>query len=146
MHLVCPQCAAINRVPDARLADHPVCGRCRTGLLPDEPVALSGEAFERYLAHSDMPVVVDYWAAWCGPCRLMAPAFAEAAGQRPDIRFVKLDTEANQQIAGRHGIRSIPTLALFHRGRELARSSGVMTAAQLLQWIDARRPGEASAA
>lgn len=136
IHLVCPQCLATNRVPEQRLADGPVCGQCRTRLLPDVPVALDGDAFERYVAGSDAPVLVDYWAQWCGPCRMMAPEFAALAARRADVRFVKVDTERNQALAGLHGIRSIPTLALFRKGREIARVAGAMRAAQLEQWLD----------
>ena len=136
MHLVCPQCLATNRVPERRLADGPVCGQCRTRLLPEVPVALEGDALERYVAGSGAPVLVDYWAQWCGPCRMMAPEFAALAARRPDVRFVKVDTEHNQALAARHGIRSIPTLALFRHGREIARVAGAMRAAQLEHWLD----------
>ena len=136
MLLVCPQCLAQNRVPDARVADKPLCGKCRTALLPASPVALGGPGFERYLAGSGPPVLVDYWAEWCGPCKMMAPEFAALAARRADVRFVKLDTESNQELAARHAIRSIPTLALFRGGREVARTQGAMRAAQLEQWLD----------
>lgn len=136
MHLVCPQCLAINRVPEQRLSERPVCGKCRTALLPAAPVALDGTAFAQYVAGSGVPVLVDFWAEWCGPCKMMAPEFAALAARRPDVLFVKVDTERNPSLAAQHGIRSIPTLALFRNGREVARVAGAMRAAQLGQWLD----------
>ena len=136
MHLVCPQCLVVNRVPEQRLADQPVCGKCRAALLPDAPVALEGAAFEKYVASSEAPVLVDFWAEWCGPCKMMAPEFAALAARRRDVRFVKVDTERNQPLSAQHGIRSIPTIALFRSGREIARVAGAMRAAQLNQWLD----------
>lgn len=136
MQLACPACQTPNRVPDERLGARPLCGRCRAPLLPAEPIALQGEALQRYLAASGQPVLIDCWAEWCGPCRAMAPVFAELAARRPDVRCVKLDTEADPATAGRLGIRSIPTLVLFEGGREIARVSGAMPAARLGAWLE----------
>ena len=110
------------------------CVRC--GLAPAEPVELPGERLSAYVSGTELPVVVDFWADWCGPCKAMAPAFAEAARQRPDVRFVKVDTDRAQDVAQRHAIRGIPTLMLFRGGREAARLSGAMSAPQLLAWLD----------
>ncbi len=136
MQLACPSCQVGNRVPDDRLGDGPRCGRCRTPLLPHEPVGLQGDALQRYLQASGQPGLVDCWAEWCGPCKAMAPDFAALAARRGDVRFVKLDTESDPATAARLGIRSIPTLVLFRGGREQARISGAMPAARLGAWLD----------
>jgi thioredoxin 2 len=139
VHVVCPRCETVNRLPEERLAggwQGAHCPKCRASLFPEAPVEVTGAALERNVQRSDLPVVVDFWAAWCGPCRMMAPAFAEAAkALAPSVRFLKLDTEAEQQVSARLGIRSIPTMILFSGGREVARTSGAMTASQITTWI-----------
>ena len=135
MHLVCPSCAATNRIPDERLHDAPKCGRCGEPVLNTQPVALTDATFSKFITANDLPVVVDFWSAWCGPCKMMAPHFASAATQVPEVRFAKLDTEAAQATAARYGIRSIPTLILFRKGDEVARQSGAMGVADLMAWV-----------
>lgn len=138
LHLTCAACGRTNRLPAARLGDAPRCGHCQAPVLNGAPVELDAQGFDRFLARNDVPVVVDFWAPWCGPCRTMAPQFESAAGQlEPRARLAKLDTEQAQSIAARYDIRSIPTMIVFRGGQEVARQSGAMDAGRIRAFVEA---------
>lgn len=136
LRIVCAHCDTTNRVPADRLGDVPKCGNCKKALFEAHPVVLTSANFSNHVEHSSIPVVVDFWAPWCGPCRMMAPVFEQAAAQlEPQVRLAKLNTEEEQSIAMQYGIQSIPTLVIFKEGKEIARQSGAVSINALTGWV-----------
>ena len=137
--VVCPNCHTTNLLPKERLGDQPRCGKCHEAVFNEHPVELSSASFEQHVSRNDIPMLVDFWAPWCGPCLAMAPAFEEAASVlEPRVRLAKLNTEDEQMVGAQHGIRSIPTMVLFHKGKEIARQSGAMMAGDIVKWAQAQ--------
>ncbi len=137
--LVCSSCQSINRIPTARLRDDPRCGKCKQPFFAGKPISLTDQTFDRQLTRSEIPLVVDFWAPWCGPCKMMAPFFEKAAAElEPRVRLAKVNTDENRALAMRYQINSIPTTAVFKGGHEVARQPGAMNLPQLLQWIQSK--------
>ncbi|RWP17389.1 thioredoxin TrxC [Mesorhizobium sp.] len=142
--VVCGKCGAVNRLPPARDAGDAKCGKCGSRLFSGHPADVDAQSFDRQVTRSSLPVVVDIWAPWCGPCKMMAPAYEAAANElEPHVRLIKLNSDNEQAVAARLGIRGIPTMILFHGGQEVARTSGAMTAGQIVRWVRDHLPAAA---
>ena len=136
MIIVCPSCNAKNRVPEDKLEVNPSCGQCHQALIPLAPIELSEQNFSHFIANSDLPVFIDLWAEWCGPCKMMAPHFAQVAAQNPKVIFAKINTEESPRLSSAFNVRSIPTLVLMNKTSEIARISGALRSTELQQWLD----------
>jgi thioredoxin 2 len=137
IHVVCPHCNAVNRIPSERMQQQPRCGSCKSALFSGHPLELTSANFKQQITRNDIPLVVDFWAEWCGPCKMMAPIFEQAAAQlEPQVRLAKLNTEQEPNIAAQFNIRSIPTLIIFKGGREMVRQAGFSGEAELLRWVN----------
>ena len=138
IHIVCPACLVVNRIPAGKLSAGPKCGKCHQPVFTRHPLELNAASLQKHIRHNDIPVVVDFWAPWCGPCKMMAPAFEEAAAElSPGVRLGKLNTETEQAVGANLGIRSIPTMIVFSSGREVARQAGALGAADIVRWVRA---------
>lgn len=136
MIIMCPHCGGLNRIADEKLHQHPNCGKCKSPMFTGKPIEMNGQQLLRAIEKTDQPIVVDFWAPWCGPCKMFAPTFSQAAQQlEPMAKLVKINTEIEQQVAAQFNIRSIPTLAIFQGGREIARQSGAMDLGSFTQWV-----------
>lgn len=139
VNVVCPKCGKINKIPSKSSYAKVNCGQCKASLMDTKPIVVTESNFSQYVAGSSLPVVVDFWADWCGPCRMMAPAFEQAASALPlKVQFLKLNTEEHHKLSAKYGIRSLPTMVIFRDGTEIDRVSGAMSSDQILQWIDSK--------
>ena len=136
MIIVCPSCSAKNRVPEDKLEVNPSCGQCHQALIPLAPIELNEQNFSHFIANSDLPIFIDLWAEWCGPCKMMAPHFAQVAAQNPKVIFAKINTEESPRLSSAFNVRSIPTLVLMNKTHEIARISGALRSTELQQWLD----------
>lgn len=136
MIIVCASCGAKNRVPEEKLSAQPSCGQCHQPLLPLAPIELNEQNFSNYITNSDLPILIDLWGEWCGPCKMMAPHFAQVAKQNPRVIFAKINTEESPRLSQAFNVRSIPTLVLMNKTTEVARMSGALRAPELQQWLD----------